>query len=280
LDEKLQKILANAGKGSRRAMEQAISEGRVTVNGVKATLGDRADGEAKIELDGRPVVIDREQGTRVIVYNKPEGEVSTRNDPEGRATIFDRLPTLKSGRWISVGRLDINTSGLMLFTNDGELANRMMHPSSEIDREYLVRVMGKIDDDMINRLKTGVMLEDGPAKFTDIRPVETEREEAMNRWFYVALMEGRNREVRRLWESQGVQVNRLKRVRYGAVFIPSHITSGHWYELDPREIDVLLSDVGIERRERQKPLTQKERSKRVRQHKRLRKRAGLKGRHG
>ena len=279
MDEKLQKILANAGKGSRRAMEQAIADGRVSVNGAVAKLGDRAGADAKISLDGKPVLRDAEPQTRVIVYNKPEGEVSTRHDPEGRATIFDRLPLLKSGRWISIGRLDINTSGLLLFTNDGELANKMMHPSSNIDREYLVRVMGKVDEDMLKRLRAGVMLEDGPAKFTDIQIVESEREEAMNRWFYVALMEGRNREVRRLWESQGVQVNRLKRVRYGPVFIPSHITSGHWFELDPRDVDILCSDVGIERN-RQKPLTQKERSKRVRQHKRMRKQASLKGRRG
>lgn len=279
MDEKLQKILANAGKGSRRAMEQVIAEGRVTVNGAVATLGDRADAEAKITLDGRPVTRDAEQQTRVIVYNKPEGEVSTRDDPEGRTTIFDRLPKLNHGRWISIGRLDINTSGLLLFTNDGELANKMMHPSSNIDREYLVRVMGKIDDDIIKNLTKGVMLDDGPAKFTDVRAVKNEREEAMNRWFYVALTEGRNREVRRLWESQGLQVNRLKRVRYGAVFIPSHVTSGNWFELDPREIDVLCSDVGLERK-RQKALTPKERTKRVRQHKRLRKQASLKGRRG
>ncbi len=279
MDEKLQKILANAGKGSRRAMEQAIADGRVTVDGAVAKLGDRAGADAKISLDGKPVLREAEPQTRVIVYNKPEGEVSTRHDPEGRATIFDRLPLLKSGRWISIGRLDINTSGLLLFTNDGELANKMMHPSSNIDREYLVRVMGKVDEDMLKRLRAGVMLEDGPAKFTDIQIVESEREEAMNRWFYVALMEGRNREVRRLWESQGVQVNRLKRVRYGPVFIPSHITSGHWFELDPRDVDILCSDVGVERN-RQKPLTQKERSKRVRQHKRMRKQANLKGRRG
>ena len=230
LGEKVQKVLARAGLGSRREMEHAISEGRVSVNGRSARLGDRVEQADKLELDGKLVGRDssREQPTRVLLYNKPEGEICSRSDPEGRPTVYRRLPRLKHGRWISVGRLDFNTSGLLLFTNNGDLANALMHPSSNIDREYLVRVQGAVDDDMLDRLREGVLLDDGVAKFTDIAEGA---KEGTNRWYYCVVMEGKNREVRRLWESQGLRVSRLKRVRYGNVFIPSHVRIGQWVEL-------------------------------------------------
>ncbi|MFT2112315.1 23S rRNA pseudouridine(2605) synthase RluB [Marinomonas sp. 2405UD68-3] len=243
MDEKLQKVLARAGQGSRREMETRIREGRVQVNGEIATLGDRVKVSDEILMDNYPVKLSEAgESRRVIIYNKPEGEVCTRKDPEGRPTVFDRLPKLRGERWIAVGRLDINTSGLLLFTTDGELANRLMHPSTEIDREYLVRVMGEITDENIKNLKKGVFLEDGMAKFTDIVDGGGE---GINRWFYVCLMEGRNREVRRMWESQGAKVNRLKRVRFGPVFLPSKAKVGRFVEMDEVEVNALCSLVSL-----------------------------------
>jgi 23S rRNA pseudouridine2605 synthase len=217
--EKLQKVLARAGLGSRREMERAIEQGRVVVNGKPAKLGDRVELSDRIDLDKKrlSLVSATENGIKVLLYNKPEGEICSRSDPEGRPTVFDNLPSLKNERWISVGRLDFNTSGLLLFTTDGELANRLMHPSSTIDREYLIRIQGDVDDKMKIRLQEGILLEDGLAKFTD---VVDGAGSGTNRWFYCVVMEGRNREVRRLWESQGVKVSRLKRVRFGNIFIP------------------------------------------------------------
>ena len=234
--EKLQKVLARTGLGSRREMERWIEQGRVTVDGRPATLGDRVTQRARISVDGRPVNTAPAQETRCILYHKPTGEVSSRKDPQGRRTVFERLPKLKSGRWISIGRLDYNTSGLLLFTTDGELANKLMHPSSNIEREYMVRVMGEWDEAMLQRLLDGVMLEDGVARFTDIQDGGGD---GINHWFYVVIMEGRNREVRRLWESQGLTVSRLKRVRYGEVFIPSKVKQGQWVELEPKEVKSL-----------------------------------------
>ncbi|MBB3168113.1 23S rRNA pseudouridine2605 synthase [Simiduia aestuariiviva] len=245
-DEKLQKVLARAGLGSRREMERLIESGRVEVNGKTAALGDRVGADASIRVDGKNITFSAGEVTRrVLLYNKPEGEICSRSDPEGRRTVYDRLPQLKGERWISVGRLDFNTSGLLLFTNDGELANRLMHPSSVIDREYLVRIQGDVDDDMRQRLLDGVLLEDGVAQFTDIVDGAGE---GRNRWFYCVVMEGRNREVRRLWESQGVRVSRLKRVRYGNCFIPSHVRVGQWVELTDKEISDLCATAGIEHR--------------------------------
>lgn len=242
--EKLQKVLARMGLGSRRQVEEWISAGRVTVNGEPARLGCRVDSLDQIAVDGRPLKRDlnTEVVRRVLIYNKPEGEVCTRDDPEGRPTVFDQLPRLKQGRWVNVGRLDINTTGLLLFTTDGELANRLMHPSWQMDREYAVRVMGEVDEEMIERLKEGVMLEDGPARFTDI---VSSGGEGINRWFHVCLLEGRNREVRRLWESQGVRVNRLKRVRFGPVFLGAEVPVGRWREMNQQELDVLSAEVGL-----------------------------------
>ena len=234
--EKLQKVLARSGLGSRREMERWIADGRVAVEGKVATLGDRVGERARITVDGKPLDPAPAQQTRCILYHKPTGEVCTRQDPQGRRTVFERLPKLKSGRWISIGRLDFNTSGLLLFTTDGELANALMHPSSNIEREYMVRVMGEVQPDMLERMLEGVMLDDGVARFTDIQDGGGD---GINHWFYVVLMEGRNREVRRLWESQGLTVSRLKRVRYGEVFIPSKVKQGQWVELQPKEIKSL-----------------------------------------
>lgn len=243
--ERLQKLLSRAGIGSRRAIEALIEEGRITVNGDVATMGQKATADDRIELDGRRVDLEAaaEVVRRVLVYNKPEGEVTSRNDPEGRPTVFDQLPRLKDQRWIAVGRLDINTTGLMLFTTDGELANRLMHPSHEIDREYAVRIFGEVDEAMIQRLLDGILLDDGMARFTDITPAGGS---GLNRWFHVTLMEGRNREVRRLWESQGVKVSRLKRVRYGPIFLPSRLSIGRWEELNQKAADDLSRSVGLE----------------------------------
>ena len=244
VDEKLQKLLARAGMGSRREMERAIEAGRVLLNGEVAKLGVRAKSGDKVEFDGKTIVakVADKPAPRVLLYNKPEGQICSRSDPQGRPTVYDNLPNLKTGRWISVGRLDFNTSGLLLFTNDGDLANKLMHPSSAIDREYLVRVQGEVDNEMLQRLRDGVLLEDGVARFTDI--VEG-RQDASNRWFYCVVMEGRNREVRRLWESQDVRVSRLKRVRFGNVFIPSHVRAGQWVELTDREVAELCETAGV-----------------------------------
>ena len=278
--EKLQKVLARAGLGSRRDIEQWITDGRVKVNGAVASLGARVEPRDAISVDGQ--LLRREDAQvvrRVLIYNKPEGEICTRDDPEGRPTVFDRLPRPKEGRWINIGRLDINTTGLLLFTTDGELANRLMHPSYEMDREYAVRVRGEVTEEMIEQLKAGVMLEDGPAKFTDIK--EAPGGEGFNHWFHCVVMEGRNREVRRLWESQGVVVSRLKRVRFGPVFMTSDLPMGRWREMGQREVDILSEEVGLKpvalpamkeklrekldrlQRKSAKPLSRGERPKRV-----------------
>lgn len=247
-DEKLQKVLARAGVGSRREMESWIAAGRVTVNGQVATLGSRVGPKDELSVDGRPVSAKAmAPGCRVIVYNKPVGEVCTRKDPEGRPTVFDKLPKLAGERWISIGRLDINTSGLLLFTTDGELANKLMHPSSSVDREYAVRIHGQVDDEMLARLKKGVLLEDGMARFTDVQHFDGS---GLNQWFHVVVMEGRNREVRRLWESQGVEVSRLKRVRYGCIFLSRSIAAGRWEELGQKELNDLCDLVELPRRQR------------------------------
>lgn len=243
--EKLQKVLARAGLGSRRAMEQWISDGRVTINGDPAKLGDRVTARDKVTVDDKTLVQESAatRSTKVLLYNKPAGEICSRNDPEGRPSVFDKLPRLRNERWIAVGRLDINSSGLLLFTTDGELANALMHPSSGIDREYAVRIQGEVDDEMLDRLRKGVELEDGPARFNDI---EIGRGRGTNKWYYVVVMEGRNREVRRLWESQEVQVNRLKRVRFGDVFMPSQTKVGQFHELGMAEVKRLYQRAGME----------------------------------
>ncbi|AIX73650.1 MULTISPECIES: 23S rRNA pseudouridine(2605) synthase RluB [Mixta] len=240
MSEKLQKVLARAGHGSRREIEAMISAGRISVDGKLATLGDRIEPNAtvKIRIDGHVVSISEsaQQVCRVLAYYKPEGELCTRNDPEGRPTVFDRLPRLRGARWIAVGRLDVNTCGLLLFTTDGELANRLMHPSREVEREYAVRVFGQVDDTKIRQLSQGVQLEDGPASF---RTIKFTGGEGMNQWYSVTLTEGRNREVRRLWEAVGVQVSRLIRVRYGDITLPKGLPRGGWTELDLQPVNYL-----------------------------------------
>ena len=268
-NEKLQKVLARAGIGSRREMERVIAQGRVIVNGLRATLGDRVDFSDRIEVDKKRIQLtpNEEKNVKVLLYNKPEGEICTRSDPEGRPTVFVHLPQLSGERWIAVGRLDFNTSGLLLFTTDGELANSLMHPSSKIDREYLVRIQGKVDDDMKARLIEGIALEDGTARFTDIVDGAGS---GQNHWFYCVVMEGRNREVRRLWESQGVKVSRLKRVRFGNIFIPSHVRVGQWTDLNVKEIKELCTTAKVEMTGNNQPLTLAQKAARERQQKKLR----------
>lgn len=230
MSERLQKLLAGAGHGSRRGIEEWIRAGRITINGRVAQLGDRASPADQIRLDGKALDLGGSRdAVEVLLYNKPVGEVTTRSDPEGRPTVFDHLPAPRSGRWIVVGRLDVNTSGLLLFTNDGELAHRLMHPSSEVEREYRVRLRGTPGADVIQRLLGGVVLEDGPASFDRIRP---ESSEGSHSWFRVELHEGRNREVRRLFEHVGFEVSRLTRIRYGTVSLPADLRAGASIWLD------------------------------------------------
>ncbi|HDP88592.1 MAG TPA: 23S rRNA pseudouridine(2605) synthase RluB [Thioalkalivibrio sp.] len=242
--ERLQKLLARAGYGSRREIERLIEQGQITINGKVATPGDHASETDVIAIRGEPVALSKVAHfkARVIAYHKPVGEVCTRDDPEGRPTVFDHLPRMQSSRWVAVGRLDINTVGLMLFTNDGELANRLMHPSSEIEREYAVRVLGEVDDAMMKRLLAGVELEDGRAAFETL---ERAGGEGANTWFRVTLREGRKREVRRLWESQGVTVSRLIRVRYGPIELQRSLKPGRWVDLKPREMRLLYEAAGL-----------------------------------
>ena len=248
MSEKLQKVLATAGLGSRRELEKWISAGRVSVNGSVAKLGDRAEADDRIMVDGRPIKIVTDDSPRVLMYSKPEGEVSTTADPDGRPTVFDKLPRLNRGRWIAIGRLDINTSGLLLFTNHGELANRLMHPSYEVKREYMARIHGEVDEAMIKRLTDGVILEDGIAKFQTVKAQHARSPEergGSNRWFRVILAEGRTREVRRLWESQDVEVNRLKRISYGPIELPSIVRRSEYIELDPKQVISLFRAVAL-----------------------------------
>jgi len=246
--EKLQKILDSHGFGSRRVMETWIQAGRIKVNGKIATIGDRVTEEDKIAVDGR-YISQKAIRHKVLLYNKPTGEICSRDDPEGRPTVFAKLPKLKGQRWISVGRLDFNTSGLLLFTTDGNLANKLMHPSAKIEREYAVRILGDVTEEILDQMKDGVFLEDGMAKFTDIKRGQDE-EDSANKWYYVVLMEGRNREVRRLWESQGLTVSRLKRVRFGSFFIPSAVKAGQFRELKNKENKELYKMAGIQRASR------------------------------
>ncbi|WP_298444205.1 23S rRNA pseudouridine(2605) synthase RluB [uncultured Ferrimonas sp.] len=240
MSEKLQKVLARAGHGSRREMETVIAAGRVSIDGQVAKLGDRIEGgsDLKVRIDGTLISLKSEDEVicRVLAYYKPEGELCTRTDPQGRPTVFDRLPKLKDSRWVAVGRLDINTSGLLLFTTDGELANRLMHPSHEVEREYAIRVFGEVDDAMLNRLRQGVDLEDGKASF---RRLGRAGGEGLNTWYHGVLTEGRNREVRRMWESQEVQVSRLMRIRYGDIPLPKGLPRGGWVELPLEQINYL-----------------------------------------
>jgi 23S rRNA pseudouridine2605 synthase len=238
MSERLQKLLAASGHGSRRQIEQWIRAGRLTINGRIAELGERAELEADIRLDDRPLQrIDAAAAAReVLIYHKPAAEVTTRSDPQGRPTVFERLPAPRAGRWIVIGRLDVNTTGLLLFTTDGALAHRLMHPSSEIEREYLVRVRGTPQPKDLARLRAGVVLEDGPARFISIEPsrgpkVDSTASEQLltsHSWFRVVLCEGRNREVRRLWQAVGFEVSRLMRIRFACVQLPRDLRPGQY----------------------------------------------------
>jgi 23S rRNA pseudouridine2605 synthase len=230
--ERLQKLLAAAGFGSRREIETWISAGRVTVRGQVAKLGDRANPGDSVLLDGKEIKFAAKSSQpRVIAYHKPVGELVTRCDPEGRATVFDKLPALSPGRWVSIGRLDLNSSGLLLFTDSGELANLLMHPRQEIEREYELRVQGGLDEDAIGKLLGGIQLDDGPARFKRLEPVRGKKDTGTNRWYRAVLAEGRNREVRRMVEAAGGRVSRLMRVRFGPVILPVDLPPGRSREL-------------------------------------------------
>ncbi len=246
MSEKLQKVLARTGLGSRRELETWIAAGRVSVNGKIATLGDRVEAEDVIRVDGHIVRTQDpdEVERRVIIYHKPPGEVCSRNDPEGRPTVFDNLPRLKGTRWVQVGRLDINTSGLLLFTTDGELAHRLMHPSNGFVREYAVRVHGELTPEKREAMLAGVMLEDGMSRFQSVVDAGG-AEEGANRWYRVSLVGGKYREVRRLFASQELEVARLIRIRFGDLTLPPQLRQGRWMDLDPAEVERLAKKVDL-----------------------------------
>lgn len=254
--ERVQKMLSRMGFGSRREIERWIEQGRVKINGRTCELGDRVDPGDRVQVDGRRVIA-REQkpeATRVIMYHKREGEVCTRSDPEGRPTVFKALPRAGRARWVSVGRLDLNTSGLLLFTTNGELANRLMHPKHAIEREYAVRINGTVTREHLEQLRSGIMLEDGQARFDDIQDGGGE---GANHWYYVVIREGRKREVRRLWEAVGVRVSRLIRVRYGNIIMPKSLRKGQVRDLDAEAITQLGASVGLELELRAQPTVKK-----------------------
>jgi len=241
-NERLQKILSQVGLGSRREMERWIEEGVIQVNGVVAKIGDSATAKDVITVRGKVISnpLATKQRTRILLYHKPVGEISSRQDPKFPQTVFDNLPRLKVGRWVQVGRLDLNTSGLLIFTNDGELANRLMHPKFELEREYAVRVHGRVSPEIIKNFQRGVMLDDGMAKF---KRIESRGGEGANSWYHVVLSEGKNREVRRMWESQGLEVSRLIRIRYGSLLMPRFLSRGDYLELSREEVEVFLKNL-------------------------------------
>ncbi len=242
---KLQKALADTGLGSRREIEEWIAAGRIHVNGEPSHLGQRIVATDKVKVGGRLVNLHfSERVPRVLLYHKPEGEIVSRDDPQGRPSVFNALPRLRGSRWIAIGRLDFNSCGLLLFTTDGELANRLMHPRYGIDREYAVRVLGEVSEAALKQLTDGIELEDGIAKFIRLRPAGGE---GANHWYNVTLDEGRNREVRRMFDAVGVTVSRLMRVRYGPIVLPSNLKRGQSRELTPDEIKMLLKSLqGVE----------------------------------
>lgn len=253
VSEKLHKVLADAGLGSRRDMEELITQGRVSVNGEPAYVGQRVKPEDLVRVNGKPVrrpVKREEQVPQVLLYHKPAGEIVSKDDPEGRPTVFDHLPRARNGRWIAVGRLDFNTEGLLLFTTDGELANRLMHPKYEIEREYAVRIQGELSKEDKEKLLTKVMLDDGPAKFTSLEEIGGK---GFNRWYKVQLSEGRNREVRRMFEAVGMPVSRLIRTRYGSINLPSALTRGKFERLPKEVVEAWIKEAGLDKEPASRP---------------------------
>jgi 23S rRNA pseudouridine2605 synthase len=243
--EKLHKVLADAGIGSRRDMEELILAGRVSVNGLPAHTGQRVMPTDQVRVNGKPIQLRLKAAgkpPRVLLYHKPVGEIVSQDDPEGRPTVFDKLPKVSGGRWVAVGRLDFNTEGLLLFTTSGELANRLMHPRYEVEREYAVRVLGELTEEQMQRLREGISLEDGPARFNKI---EDAGGTGANHWYRVTIAEGRNREVRRMFEQAGLEVSRLIRIRYGAVALPRTLARGRYSELAPEWVQAWMHDLGI-----------------------------------
>ena len=245
--ERIQKVMARVGLGSRRQVERWIQDGIITVNGQPAKLGDKVNSEDRVTLRGKRVKLYQSQKhkqarRRIIIYHKPEGYVCSRSDEEGRKNVFEQLPQLTGQRWVMVGRLDLNTSGLLIFTTDGELANKLMHPSSQLDREYAVRILGSVDDDVLNTLRDGVELEDGFAHFADIQDAGGS---GANHWYHVVVQEGRNRLVRRLWEAMGLTVSRLTRVRFGPIVLPRKLRPGKIMDLDEKSCNILMESVGM-----------------------------------
>ena len=236
-------MLAGAGLGSRREMEQWIAAGRVSVNGEPAAVGMRVSAHDRVAVDGRPLHLRRGEAARVLLYHKPAGEIVSRDDPEGRLEVFEKLPRLRGAKWVAVGRLDFNTSGLLIFTTSGELANRLMHPRHGIEREYAVRLLGELSEEQMQALRAGVQLEDGPAHLDRI---EDAGGQGSNHWYNVVLSEGRNREVRRLFEALHLTVSRLMRVRFGPIELPSHLRRGQMRELDEQEVARLLAALELQ----------------------------------
>ncbi|MCH2191944.1 MAG: rRNA pseudouridine synthase [Gammaproteobacteria bacterium] len=248
MSDKLQKLLAHAGHGSRREIEKWISAGRVSLNGKRAKLGDRATAEDRILLDGKLVALTsgRSEQIKALIYHKPEGQICTRKDPKGRPTVFDYLPDIPNGRWVSVGRLDINTSGLLLFTNNGELANKLMHPSTGLEREYLVRIRGRATEETIQRLtREGVSVDGKTARFDSVMQADMS-DEGSNHWYKVIIREGRYREVRKLWDAVGHTVSRLKRIRYGTVKLTRDLKQGKATKMAPMQLEKMITSAGLQ----------------------------------
>ena len=240
--QKLHKMLAQAGLGSRREMEELIQSGSVTVNGKTADIGMRVGPEDVVRVNRRPVKLRfGVENTRILLYHKQEGEIVSRDDPEGRAAVFDKLPRIRGGKWTSVGRLDFNTSGLLIFTTSGELANRLMHPRFEVERQYAVRILGELTDEQMKLLRSGIELEDGLAKFTELAD---QGGEGSNHWYHAVIKEGRNREVRRMFEAIGLTVSRLMRVRFGIINMPPRLKRGQFLELEPKQVAQVLQWAG------------------------------------